>query len=251
MAVWLGPVATAAGLAAWRKPSDEGPLEFDVATSKRLQSKHPEVVLMGNSMVHGRLNPEYLVQQMKPLTAAIVSDGATRSLQWFLWLKNQVVPSRPTPRVVFIFYRDYDFHNLRRSISGRLLTSIRQTMFPGDEEFLLRARAKDHQHGSSDSVRDWVDEHFKSLPLKEHVSKKISDNAYDVASMTGPLSDRRLKTHVEGVFGLSHLRTGAQPIAGEDTETDEGFRTVFNDTPSETLLQDFVRVADQYLGSYP
>jgi hypothetical protein len=245
LGVCVGPLAAALPLAIWQKSPQEEPLEFDQGLRKRLRAKPPEVALLGNSMIHGRMDSDYLVERLQPLTTAPISIGATRSLQWFLWLKNQVVPCRPYPRVVFIFYRDYDFHNLGRSISDRLLKFIRQTMVAGDEAFLRRARGRDKSKDGIASMRDWLDHHYKTIAMKEHLSKKLSDNAYDAASLLGPLDDRPLKTHVESVFGLQNLRSGAQPIAGEDTESDEGFRTVFTDLPADTLLSDFVRVADE------
>ncbi len=244
MGVCVGPLMASLPLAIWQRSPQEDPLEFDQELRRRLRAKPAEVTLLGNSMIHGRMDPLYLAERLQPLTTQPISVGATRSLQWFLWLKNQVTQCRPCSKLVFIFYRDYDFHNLGRSISDRLLRFIRQTMVSGDETFLRRARGHEKSQGGIDSVRAWVDQHYKTIALKDHLSKKLSDNAYDAASLLGPLDDRPLKTHVEAVFGLQNLRAGAQPIAGEDTESDEGFRTLFNDLPAETLLPDFIRVAD-------
>jgi hypothetical protein len=152
LGVCVGPLLAGVPWAIWRKSPHEDPLKLDPTLRNRLRAKPSEVVLLGNSMIHGRMEPEHLNELWKPLTTTAYSLGATRTLHWYLWLKNQVATCRPLPKLVCIIYRDYDFHRLGQAIDDRLLNLVRQSMVTGDEVYLRRAR----RDGEAQSVRAWI-----------------------------------------------------------------------------------------------
>ncbi len=240
LGVCAAPVLAGASWSIWRKTPQEEPLKLDATLTQRLRTQPAEVVLLGNSMIHGRMDPVYLNELWKPLTTTAYSLGATRPLHWLLWLKNQVLSTRPVPKIVCVLYRDYDFHNLGGSLQDRLLMIARQSMVPGDEMILRRARGE----GSAQSPRAWLDQNFSQNLARPHVAKKISDHAYDAASVLGPKSDRALKLHVEDLFALRNLRTDLLENGNDDRDSPEITKPIFNDDPAATLLPDFIALAD-------
>jgi hypothetical protein len=89
-----------------------------------------------------------------------------------------------------------------------------------------------------------LDQNFTNNLTRPHLAKKLSDNAYDAASLLGPKGDRELKQHVEEVFAIQHLRTDLGEKDQDDNDSKEGVYPVFSENPAETLLPDFLSLAD-------
>jgi hypothetical protein len=83
-----------------------GKVTFNSVHQDRIAIKKPEFVFIGNSMLATRIDPEVLSDLAGAGRSHLIVEGGTRSVHWFLILKNQVIASGSPPRFVFIFFRD-------------------------------------------------------------------------------------------------------------------------------------------------
>ncbi|MCP5113513.1 MAG: hypothetical protein GY953_21980, partial [bacterium] len=75
------------------------------AERERLRAYGPEVVFVGNSMLFTRIDKkEY--RRLSRNRNRFVTNAATGSACWYLYLKNIIAPSGAKPETVFVFFRD-------------------------------------------------------------------------------------------------------------------------------------------------
>lgn len=218
-------------------------LEFDSDDLVFLQRKQPEMVLIGNSMVFIRLDVEYLQKKFQPMTLEMLANGGARSLQWLLWLKNYATAALPAPKVVFIFHRDFDFHDISFRTTGSHLDQIRHTMRPEDEPHLRLAHSL-LKEPTGPAV--WLGKQFPALPLSAHIQKKLRQASVDVARLMGPGTDKQIEKETSRIFANHALRkdvleAGAQDNVNANTPVN---KTVFSADPRTTYLPEFIKAAD-------
>lgn len=234
------PLAAATPWLTSSEKKAEKTLPFDDGFLQRIHKKQPEMVIIGNSMVFLRLDVKYLMEKVRPLTLINITIGATRSLQWFLWLKNYIAQGSPMPRLVFMPYRDYDFTDIGRHVDGPLLDTIKESMHPGDEVYLHLAQGK----ATDASFKTWMFDHLSMDETNKHVRKKINDAAYDVAALTGPNSDSAVKHQVDAEFGMEHLRSDVADADALANDHMDPTKAKFTADPAKNLLSKFVEVAN-------
>ena len=236
------PLLGVAPLIVTRQEQVEEPLEFDTEHLDVLQHDPPEVVLIGNSMVYCRLNIHYLPDLMAPLSVETIAEGGTRSLQWFLWLKNHVVATQPHAKVVFLFYRDYDFHRANFRVSGKFLNEIRRTMREGDQAYLRLARGQSQGWG----VKGWLEDRFDTIPLNSHCRSKVEDTAMDAAALLTGGTDKKIEAKVSKVFDLLELRRDVQDAGIAENDNPILEKTQFSADPGKNYLSHFASVAGEH-----
>ena len=98
VAVILGVPALLDQGAALRQPFDERPL-------RALQKARPQGVLLGDSMLETRIDPQVL-QAVSGERWEVLAQPGSSSAMWFLMLKNLIAVQSPPPRTVILFFRD-------------------------------------------------------------------------------------------------------------------------------------------------
>jgi hypothetical protein len=78
---------------------------FHAARIPELRQMDPGAVVIGDSMAGTRID-ERVLSQLSGVPVAPLLQAGSGSAFWYLALKNWVIASGITPRVVFIFFRD-------------------------------------------------------------------------------------------------------------------------------------------------
>jgi hypothetical protein len=233
------PLLAAAPVALLHKPQQESPLDFDESLLNRERKGQAEMAILGNSMVYCRLDQKYLKRKLEPITATLIYKGGSRTLLWFLWMKNILGDCQPPPKLVFLFYRDYDFTNLKLHITGDHLDSIRHLMRDGDETYLRIARGMSTESG----WKRWMNDHYAATAINKKVRRKIGDTAFDVAAIPGARQDHEVKEHVDAMFDLDRLRSDALDADAVANDSIDAAMESFTTDPAKTLLPHYVTVA--------
>lgn len=239
----LATVVLTAPLVLPRNPPGESltPIVFDQVRYDKAARRRPGVVMIGNSMLNTRVDKKLLDQLAAPNSVAYVAEGGTRSMVWYLKLKNFAAPLEPPPRVVFIFYRDYDFTAPWLHLEGERLDTALTFMKPGDEELLAFARKL-----GGIAPRTAFDAY-----LPEQASLEIRDRINDLAIDTGAVGwgrtgDTAIQEQLNQLFDFQNLRADvfdAGAAANDIVPTDTKLFTV---DPSKNLLERFNATAREH-----
>ncbi len=220
--------------------SNYSPLTFADANLSNIRRRQPEVVIVGNSMVFGRMDTDYLEGLLKPRIMMSFTDGGSRSLHWFLILKNYLAAYSPAPKLVVIVYRDYDFGIPNLQLDGQYLEKLRHVMRPDDEERLKQAL----NHENKNVLKTWLNNHFTATHENAHLNQKLGDLLYDVVGKLGPVSDDALQLYTKQIFDLDQIRADIPEESEQSNKDDDSDDIKFTADSQQNLLQDFVSIAD-------
>lgn len=216
------------------------PVAFDQERYDKTERRNPNVVMIGNSMLNTRLDKKLFDEMVEPNSIGYVAEGGTRSLVWYLKLKNFAAPLSPPPKVVFIFYRDFDFTAPWLNLEGERLQTARTFMRTEDEELLEFAK---RQGGiAPHSPLDFYLPEQLTLKLRG----KISDAALDIGGVgRGRSGDTELQEQLNALFDFQNLRADvfdAGAVANDILPTDFKLFTV---DPSKNFLEKFNHLAKE------
>lgn len=198
-----------------------------------------EFSILGNSMVAQRLDMPHLSAIAAPRRCVQLSSGGTEPLHWLLYLKNLIPRIEPPPRLVFIFFRDYDFHH-PATLHGPQLEHIEVMRQPGDEAFFDTGGNTGLRGVWKTVFREW----FEVPQWRARQFERIRGLSLDVAS-TGKLDDDGVAAHVEELFERHRFRPEALDAGGlaNDAVDSSGVGIPFKADPSVTLLPWFLSTA--------
>ena len=237
----LAAAALAAPLLLPSDPPRESlkPIAFDQPRFDRAARNHPSVVLIGNSMLNTRIDKPLLNQLAKPNSLAYVAEGGTRSTVWFFKLKNFAVPL--APKLVFLFYRDYDFTAPWLHLEGERLDTARSFMRPEDESLLEFSRKLGGVAPHS-PLEPYL-HNQTALTLRS----RLTDLAIDTAAFgRGSTGDKKLQAQLNSLFDFQNLRADtfdAGAIANDILPTDS---KRFTADPAKNLLEKFNTLAKDH-----
>ena len=80
--------------------------DFDPKPIAHLRKKQPDVVMIGDSVLGGSINPELFAKESGVRTVELLWNGGAASAAWYLLLKNYVVTAGIHPQLVCIFFRE-------------------------------------------------------------------------------------------------------------------------------------------------
>lgn len=241
------PLAAAAPLRLYEPRESVKDVKFNEDWLRKVRRRRAEVAILGNSMVFLRLAVrsergviDPLDKLLLPLRTVEISQGGTRSLAWFLYLKNLVAACQPAPKVAFIFFRDYDLTNASMHIEGKHLRMLHEVMRPGDHELLRLARGDSAAEGWKAAFL----ERTTPEPASQQVRKKINDLAYDIAAM-GAAQDTDVEQQVDFTFDFDHLRGDVKDEGAIANDSIDRDHAQFTPSPTSNLLTRFVEVAQR------
>ncbi|MEZ0258539.1 MAG: hypothetical protein ACAI37_24885 [Chthoniobacter sp.] len=84
-------------------PTPKAP--FDDEPVRTLSREHPQIVLIGDSMLESRIDPQILTR-LSGQRCSVVSRGGSSSATWYLMMKNLVIVQKHLPQTVIIPYRN-------------------------------------------------------------------------------------------------------------------------------------------------
>ena len=102
LAVLIGVLA----LPALYRPTLFGKLPFDEHIARDIETRRPEYVFIGNSMLGTRIDEATLAASLGKDCCYVLWTGGAESAWDHQALKNEVVAARHRPKVVFLFFRD-------------------------------------------------------------------------------------------------------------------------------------------------
>lgn len=241
LALLLIPLAAPLLLPADPKPGDENapPMPFEQPKLDYALKTKPEVMLLGNSMLNTRVDKHLFAKLVKPNKVAFVTEGGTRSLVWYFMLKNFVGPVDPPPKLVFVFFRDFDFNSPGLNLTGEWLQEAHGYMKPDDHQLLENARAMGGT--PPNEALDFYLPYFFAKECRE----KVMSRAMDIAAAGGGVDDIDLQKAHQEAFDFDKLRPDVFDPGALENDTMDVNKRVFTSDPSETLLPLYAEVAKQ------
>jgi len=212
--------------------------DFDPKPISRLRHRQPEVVLIGDSVLGGSIDPLLFAKMTGTRDVELLWNGGAASAAWYLLLKNYIVASGIHPRLVFIFFRERmltDATFRTTPTYRRFLESIRHEKEPVYRDILQDEEA--NEESVLGRFIDWL----YPLNSRRHVqAEKISRLAFRIAaggSRIGPLRRR-----VNETFDVAKLR---DEVMDESTELSGAKAEEFNPDPRHSFLPHLIAAAKQ------
>lgn len=212
--------------------------DFDPKPISRLRHRQPEVVLIGDSVLGGSIDPLLFAKMTGTRDVELLWNGGAASAAWYLLLKNYVVASGIHPRLVCIFFRERmltDATFRTTPTYRRFLESIRHEKEPVYRDILQDEEA--NEESVLGRFIDWL----YPLNSRRHVqAEKISRLAFRIAaggSRIGPLRRR-----VNETFDVAKLR---DEVMDESTELSGAKAEEFNPDPRHSFLPHLIAAAKQ------
>ncbi|MBL9116617.1 MAG: hypothetical protein JNJ83_16540 [Verrucomicrobiaceae bacterium] len=222
-----------------------------------LQAAKPEWVLIGNSMLNSRIEPNYLTgisgQRLYKL-----SVSGTKSPMWYLLLKLVVVESGVKPKCVTIFYRDRDltWPELRMHRNEEMVDRMKgreQPEWPIVMGAYDRAQAMSWP-GMMKRVSGTMDGLFAAEKMREWARWKMKKVAFKFTALGPEMTDEDRRDELNDALSMDYQRSDwASTLQGEDAEVeaqgpDPGTRDgeepiVFDPSPQESFLPYMVDLA--------
>jgi hypothetical protein len=212
--------------------------DFDSKPIAHLRKKQPEVVLIGDSVLGGSIDPALFARELGVNDVELLWNGGAASAAWYLLLKNYVVAAGIHPRLVCIFFRERmltDATFRTTPTYRRFLESIRHEKEPVYREVLRDEETE--EESTLGRLIDWL----YPLNSRRHVqAEKVSRLAFRVAAggnRIGPLRRR-----VNETFDVEKLR---DEVMDESTELSGAKAEEFNPDPKHSFLPHMVATAKQ------
>ncbi len=209
--------------------------DFDPKPIAHLRKTQPEVVMIGDSVLGGSINPKLFARETGLREVELLWNGGAASAAWYLLLKNYVVASGVHPRLVCIFFRERMLTDatFRTTPTYRhFLESLRHKKEPVYHAIL---RGDEEERGPLGEAVDWL----YPLNTRRHVQQeKISRLAFRIAA--GGVSIGPLRRRVNEIFDPVKLR---DEIMNESAEVTGETPEEFSADPQKNFLPHLVKVA--------
>lgn len=106
--------------------------------AKDIDEQKPDIVLLGDSMLHPAVNEEVLAQRLEKRVLSIGLPGSASTL-WYLIAKNNILEANTPPAYLVIFFRDTMMTVPGYRVTGRYFEQIDEFATPKDEELVKKA----------------------------------------------------------------------------------------------------------------
>lgn len=211
--------------------------DFDPKPIKHLRKTQPDVVMIGDSVLGGSINPQLFAQETGLRSVELLWNGGAASAAWYLLLKNYVVAAEIQPQLVCIFFRERmltDATFRTTPTYRRFLESLRH---PKEPVYRMVLQSDDENKSALGRAIDWL----YPLNTRRHVQQeKISRFAFRVAA--GGVSIGPLRRRVNEIFDPVKLR---EEIMNESAELSGEAPEEFTADPKRSFLPHIVETAKQ------
>lgn len=252
------------GLAKWLRLSDRvkqppvmrasGGIQDAESGHAKLRADRPEWVLVGNSQLNSRVDPDYLEKLCgHPLYK--LSFSATKSAMWYLMVRTIVVPSGVKPKVVTVFFRDRDLmrptmragdnHEMIERLNGRDLPEWEQVMGHYDD---LRTTPWSRL---TDGVAEGLGGILPGAKWREWGRGKVQKIAFNVSAFGDSRDYPERREERNQVLSLDHARSQQAGPTEEELEAEaekldaleKHFDVVFDPSSDKSFLPHLVALA--------
>ena len=160
---------------------------------EQIDAQHPDMVMLGDSMLRPAVNETVLSQQLDKKILTIGLPGSASTL-WYLIAKNNIIEAKVPPKFLVIFFRDTMMTVPGYRVTGRYFEQIDEFAGPKDGELIKRAylnqmnplekfsEAYFPPYGSRWNIRQGIDSRIRyTLPETQlGCEKPCMDNAMEV-----------------------------------------------------------------------
>jgi len=213
--------------------------EFDVTPLSELKAMNPkpEVVLIGDSMLGTRIDPEVLDRLSDAPVFVNILEGSA-SARWYLYLKNYLAESGVNPKHVVVFFRDRYLTDPVFRTSAQYQELLHQAMKP-DEPVVDRLLE------GQDSTRfaklakffEWL---YPSQQLRERVADYVVLRAQKITDSVTP-DGTDFDVALDRTFDIDLLRSDMpSELASENLN-----QAAFDPSPDKSFLPHIVELAKQ------
>ncbi len=211
--------------------------DFDPKPINHLRKKQPEVVMIGDSVLGGSIDPELFAKETGVRSVELLWNGGAASAAWYLLLKNHVVAADVHPRLVCIFFRERmltDATFRTTPTYRRFLESLRH---PKEPVYRAVLQSDEEDKSALGRAIDWL----YPLNTRRHVQQeKISRLAFRIAA--GGVSIGPLRRRVNEIFDPVKLR---EEIMDESAEVSGEKPEEFSADPKRNFLPHIVETAQK------
>lgn len=208
-----GIVALVLGVPAWldqgaapRHPFNERPL-------RTLEKARAEGVLLGDSMLETRIDPQVLRTASGGRWEVLAQPGSSSAV-WFLMMKNLVAVQSPPPRTVIVFFRDRQLTLPAHRTEGGYRKTIESYMREREPVFdeILQTSARKKQSRAERVTLAMYPVQWR----REAWRDKVQSWALDLVASSREYN--QIRDDTRAIFELRHLRQDS----GLDFEREEG-----------------------------
>ena len=104
----------------------------------QIDAQHPDIVLLGDSMVRPAINDTVLAQKLNKKILTIGLPGSASTL-WYLIIKNNIIEAKVPPKYLIITFRDTMMTVPGYRVTGRYQEQIDEFAGPKDAELIKKA----------------------------------------------------------------------------------------------------------------
>ena len=165
-----------------------------------LKQAKPKTVLLGNSMLGEGVDERLLMQQTGHRTVKLWGGGWSSAV-WYLAIKNVIIPAKPRPDTVVVFFRDHFPTHPTFRVTGEYKKVVDQ--FTGSDEPLLERLA---YLNTMNPLTYWLNQNWSLVRNREHVKGEFESNVKSwVSSIYGYEDSDTINQSIKQTFGTQNL----------------------------------------------
>ncbi len=211
--------------------------DFDPKPIKHLHKTQPDVVMIGDSVLGGSINPKLFAQESGLHDVELLWNGGAASAAWYLLLKNYVVAAEIHPQLVCIFFRERMLTDATFRTTPSYRRFLESLCHPKEPVYRMVLQSDEEDKSALGRALDWL----YPLNTRRHVQQeKISRFAFRVAA--GGVSIGPLRRRVNEIFDPVKLR---EEIMNESAEVSGEKPEEFSADPKRSFLPHIVETAKQ------
>ena len=209
---------------------------YDPTFREDIRRINPQLVFIGDSMLGSRIDPTHMTRTIKRQAWWVMQPG-TGSAWWYLAFKNHVLAAGVRPKVVFVFFRDYNLTDLMFRLDEHFRWSV--DTVAGDREPELNDAIARRRAGGWSSVHQAIEAAYQAAPVRARAEQWLSN-----APILQVAGERRAKTFqkaMNDLFRFERLR----PMPDADMAVEQSLAD-FDEQLPQSILPEFVRLAGEH-----
>lgn len=177
--------------------------EFDLKFVKQLQRINPDYVFIGNSVLHSRIDVQYMDEILAPKKSYLLFQRGSGSAIFYVLFKHHLVHSGIEPDCVFIFFRDTLLTEPRTGLPDWLWSSACHWFTSTDTVFdqLVSGMAFDWRVDVHQRLREMYPVHQRRRQFQQAIQRTTDPWWSDL-----PMSDAEIKESVNTLFAPGNMR---------------------------------------------
>jgi hypothetical protein len=202
-----------------------------------MKQAKPEVVLLGNSMMGEGVDDRMFMNQTRLRTIKLWGGGWSSAV-WYLAMKNVIIPAKPRPDTIVVFFRDHFLTHPSNRVTGNYKKGIDQ--LTGPNEPLLERLA---YLNAMNPLTYQLNQNWALYQKKDGFKHKLESEIKSfISSAYGQKTAESLNQNIEQIFGVKNLmpdQLGKAQLKSEAVSREElyDFETMLPKSFLPTIVQ--------------